>query len=116
MFLTAAFAQTATPAADPFGGTGLLIPMVGVLLIFYFMLLRPQQQREKERREQMSKVRRGDTVVLGNGFVGRVVRVPDNSDEIEVELADNLKVRVVKGSLSDVRSKNEPVKDTPAKT
>lgn len=116
MILTAAFAQTASPAADPFGGTGLLIPMVAVLAIFYFMLLRPQQQREKERREQMSKVRRGDTVVLGNGMVGRVARVPDNSDEVEVELSETLKVRVVKSSLLDIRSKNEPVKDTPAKS
>lgn len=116
MILTTAFAQTASPAADPFGGTGLLIPMLGVLAIFYFMLLRPQQQRDKERREQMSKVRRGDTVVLGNGIVGRVVRVPDNSDEIEVEISETLKVRVIKSSLMDVRSKNEPVKDTAAKS
>lgn len=116
MILTAAFAQTASPAADPFGGTGLLIPMLAVLAIFYFMLLRPQQQRDKERREQMTKVRRGDTVVLGNGMVGRVVRVPDNSDEIEVELADTLKVRVIKSSLMDVRAKNEPVKDSAAKS
>lgn len=115
MFLTAAFAQTASPASDPFGGTGLLIPMVGVLLIFYFMLLRPQQQREKERRELMSKVRRGDTVVLNNGMVGKVARVSDSSDEVEVELSDTFKVRVIKSALMDVRGKNEPVKDPSAK-
>ena len=112
MFLTSAFAQTASsPAADPFGGAGLLVPMLGVLAIFYFMLLRPQQQRDKERRELMSRVRRGDTVVLNNGMVGKVSRVPDNSDEIEIELSDTLKVRVIKSALMDVRSKNEPVKD-----
>lgn len=116
-FVTAAYAQTAAaPAADPFGGGGLLIPMIGVLAIFYFMLIRPQQQREKERREMMGKVRRGDTVVLNNGMIGKVNRVPDNSDEIEVELSDTLKVRVIKSALLDVRSKNEPVKDVAAKS
>lgn len=113
MFLTSAYAQTAaSPAVDAFGGSGLLIPMIGVLAIFYFMLIRPQQQRDKERRELMGRVRRGDTVVLNNGMVGKVARVPDNSDEIEVELSDTFKVRVIKSALMDVRSKNEPVKDT----
>ncbi len=118
MFLTSAIAQTASgpaAAADPFGAGGLLIPMIGVLAIFYFMLIRPQQQRDKERREMMGKVRRGDTVVLNNGMIGKVNRVPDNSDEVEVELSDTLKVRVIKSALMDVRSKNEPVKDGPAK-
>lgn len=90
---------------------GLLVPMLLMLVIFYFFLIRPQSQRAKEHRERMSAVRRGDTVITSGGMVGKVTKVSDTSDEIEVELADNLKVRIIKSTLMDVRSKGEPVKD-----
>ena len=109
MFSTPSLAQTAGPAMDPFGG--LLIPMLLMLLIFYFLLIRPQSQRAKQHRDRMNAVRRGDTVITSGGMVGRVLKVSDTSDEIEVELADNLKVRVIKSTLMDVRAKGEPVKD-----
>ncbi len=109
MFVTPAFAQTAAPAMDPMGG--LLVPMLLMLLIFYFFLIRPQSQRAKQHRERMNAVRRGDTVITSGGMVGRVTKVTDGSEDIEVELADNLKVRIVKSTLIDVRSKGEPVKD-----
>lgn len=86
--------------------------MLAVVGIFYFLVIRPQQQQVKQRREMVDRVRRGDTVVTSGGFVGRVIRVADNSDEIEVELSDALKVRVIKSTLIDVRSKGEPVKET----
>lgn len=111
MFTTSAFAQTAAAANpfDPLGG--LLIPMLAMLAIFYFLLIRPQSQRTKQLRERLNAVRRGDTVVTSGGMVGKVTKASDTSDEIEVELADNLKVRVVKGTLLEVRTKGEPVKD-----
>jgi preprotein translocase subunit YajC len=108
MFTTPAFAQTASPL-DPLGG--LLIPMLLMLGIFYFLLIRPQSQRAKSLRERANAVRRGDTVVTSGGMVGKVTKAVDGSDEVEVELADNLKVRIVKSTLMDVRSKGEPVKD-----
>jgi preprotein translocase subunit YajC len=110
MFVSPAFAQSASPAMDPF--SGLLIPMLLMLGIFYFFLIRPQSQRAKEHKARMDAVRRGDTVVTSGGMVGRVLKVSDTSDEVEVELADNLKIRVIKSTLMDVRSKGEPVKDT----
>lgn len=85
--------------------------MLVVLGIFYFFLMRPQQQRQKEHRARMNAIQRGDTVVTSGGMVGRVTKVSNTSDDVEVELADNLKVRVVKSTLIDVRSKGEPVKD-----
>lgn len=115
MFISPAYAQTGNPAAD----TSFLVMMLAVMAIFYFFLVRPQQQRANQHREMVSKVRRGDTVVTSGGFIGRVSRVPDNSDEVEVELSDTLKVRVLKTTLMDVRSKGEPVKDAaspPAKS
>lgn len=111
MFVSPAFAQSApsAPIADPFGG--LLIPMMLMLVIFYFFLIRPQQKRQEDYKNRVNAVRRGDTVVTSGGMVGRVTKVSDTSDEIEVELADNLKIRVIKSTLMDVRSKGEPVKD-----
>jgi preprotein translocase subunit YajC len=111
MFTTPAFAQAAAApsAMDPLGG--LLIPMLLMLAIFYFLLIRPQSQRAKELRARVNAVRRGDTVVTSGGMVGRVTKAADNSDEIEVELADNLKVRIIKSTLLEVRAKGEPVKD-----
>ncbi len=94
---------------EPFGG--LLIPMILMLGIFYFFLIRPQSQRAKELRARVNAVRRGDTVITSGGMVGKVLKVSESSDEIEVELAENLRVRVVKGTLLEVRSKGEPVKD-----
>lgn len=86
--------------------------MLAVLAIFYFMVIRPQQQKQKEFGDMVAKIRRGDTVVTSGGFVGRVSKVTEGSDEIEIELSDQLKVRVMKSSLLSVRSKNEPVKET----
>lgn len=111
MFITPAFAQ-AQPPVQPDMLSGLLIPMILMVGIFYFFLIRPQSQRAKEHRARMNSVRRGDTVVTSGGIVGRVTKVSDTSDEVEVELADNLKVRVIKSTLMDVRSKGEPVKES----
>lgn len=108
MFTTPAFAQSANPM-DSFGG--LLVPMLMMLVIFYFFLIRPQSKRAKEHRDRMNAVRRGDTVITSGGMIGRVTKATDTSDEIEVELADNLKIRILKSTLMDVRSKGEPVKD-----
>lgn len=91
--------------------SGFLIPMLLMFVIFYFLLIRPQQQRAKEHREMVAHVRRGDTVVTSGGMIGRVTKAAENSDEIEVQLADSLKVRILRSTLMDIRSKNEPVKD-----
>lgn len=109
MFVTPAFAQAPVTPADPF--SSLMIPMLLMLVIFYFLLVRPQSKRAKEHRDRMNAVRRGDTVITSGGMVGRVTKVTDTSDEIEIELADNLKIRVIKSTLMDVRSKGEPVKE-----
>lgn len=109
-FITPAFAQAGAPAGSD-AITSLIIPMALMIAIFYFLIIRPQQARAKSHREMMEKVRRGDTVVTSGGFVGRVTKVTDASDEVEVELSDTMRVRVLKSTLMDVRSKGEPVKE-----
>ena len=114
MFISEAFAQTpsGSPLTDPMNS--LLFYMLIMVVIFYFLVIRPQSTRAKQHREMIDKVRRGDTVITSGGFIGRVSKATDNSDEIEVELSDAMKVRVLKSTLIDVRAKGEPVKDTSA--
>ena len=88
-----------------------LVPILLMFVIFYFLLLRPQQQRAKAHREMVTNIRRGDTVVTSGGIVGKVTKVRDEQ-EIEVEIADNTRVRVVKGTVAEVRTRGEPVKES----
>jgi len=81
-----------------------MAPLLLLLGIFYFLLIRPQQQKVKRHQEMVNAVRRGDTVVTAGGLVGKVTKVKDDN-EILVEIADNVQVRVVKSTLSDVRAK-----------
>jgi preprotein translocase subunit YajC len=82
-----------------------IAPFVAMFAIFYFLMIRPQQQRTKQLREAIDNARRGDTVVTSGGIIGRVARVKDDG-EIMVEIADNVQVRVIKGMISEVRSKS----------
>jgi len=78
--------------------------------IFYFLVWRPQQQQAKRLREAINAVRRGDTVVMSSGIIGRVAKVPQKDDpEISVEIADNVQVRVLRSALGEVRAKSQPV-------
>ncbi|MDP1628124.1 preprotein translocase subunit YajC [Parvibaculum sp.] len=84
-----------------------LFPFIALFAIMYFLVLRPQQRRVKMHREMVTNVRRGDVVVTAGGLVGKITKVDDA--EVMVEIADNVRVRVVKSTLTDVRSKSEPV-------
>lgn len=87
-----------------------LVPMVGIIAIFYFIVLRPQQQQQKKLREAVDSVRRGDTVVLSSGIIGKVAKVPQKEDpELVVEIADNVTVKVLRSAIGEVRAKNQPV-------
>lgn len=108
MFISPAWAQGAPGGSDFMVQ---LLPIILMFVIFYFLLLRPQQQRMKAHREMVANIRRGDTVVTSGGIIGKVTKVKDDG-EIEVEIAENTRVRVVKGTVSEVRVKGEPVKET----
>ena len=108
MFVTPAFAQ-----ASPLGGDSMLmqlLPFVLIFVIMYFLILRPQQKRAKEHQELVKNLRRGDTVITSGGLVGKVTKVVDD-DQIEVEIADGVRVRQMRSMVSGVRAKGEPVKD-----
>ena len=113
MLISPAYAQSATDFfSSPIGG---LLPFVFIFVIMYFLILRPQQRRVKQHSEMVKNVRKGDTVITSGGLVGRVTKVVDD-DQIEVEVADGVRVRQMRSMVSDVRAKGEPVKDDEAKS
>jgi preprotein translocase subunit YajC len=89
------------------------LPLVLIFVILYFFILRPQQKRAKEHQEMVKNVRRGDTLITSGGLVGKVTKVVDD-DQVEMEIADGVRVRQVKSMVTDVRAKGEPVKDEKA--
>jgi preprotein translocase subunit YajC len=108
MLVTPAYAQ-----ASPLGGDSILmqlLPFVLIFVIMYFLILRPQQKRAKEHQELIKNLRRGDTVITSGGLVGKVIKVVDD-EQIEVEIADGVRVRQVRSMVSGVRAKGEPVKE-----
>ena len=92
---------------------GGLLPFVLIFVIMYFLILRPQQKRAKQHQEMVKNLRRGDNVITSGGLVGKVTKVVDD-DQIEVEIADGVRVRQMRSMVTDVRAKGEPVKDDSA--
>jgi len=110
MFATPAFAQTAGGAGAAGGIIG-IIPFILMFVIFYFLLIRPQQKRAKEHREMVEKLRKGDQVISAGGIKGKVTRVLDE-DEAEIEIAEGVRVKIVKSTVAAVVSKTEPAKES----
>jgi preprotein translocase subunit YajC len=112
-FITPAFAQAAGGAG---GSTDIILQMAPfgiILVIMYFLIIRPQQKRAKEQADMIANIRRGDTVITAGGIIGKVTKVTDAA-EVEIEIAPNVRVRVARPMIAEVRSKGEPVKDTAA--
>jgi len=122
MLISPAYAQD---IAGMFGGATQFLPLVLIFVVFYFLLIRPQQQKQKETRQMIAALKRGDRVVTGGGIVGTVHRVPMTADkdgrqvassEIEVEIAPNIRVTVLRDTISNVvrpaaANDARPVKD-----
>ncbi len=107
MLISAAFAQTSGGGFG--GGMGAFLPLILIFVVFYFLLIRPQQKKAKSHRDMVSNVRRGDSVVTGGGVIGKVTKVMD--ERLQVEIADGVKVQVARGTIADVFTKGQPVKD-----
>lgn len=114
MFSTSAYAQSLFGGAGGEGNVLIsLLPFVLIFAIMYFLILRPQQKRAKTHQEMVKNVRRGDTVITNGGLVGKVTKVVDD-DQIEIEIADGVKIRQMRQMVADVRAKGEPVKEESA--
>ncbi|MFM2045804.1 MAG: putative preprotein translocase subunit YajC [Pseudomonadota bacterium] len=109
MFISTAYAQAATPAADPMGGLISFLPIILIFVVFYFLLIRPQQKKMKEHKAMLDALRRGDRIVTGGGIVGTVTKV-GTDDELQVEIAEGVRVKVLRGTIQAVLAKTEPAK------
>ena len=99
MFISPAYAQD---AAGAMGAVTQFLPLILIFAVFYFMLIRPQQQRAKQMKAMLAALRRGDKVVTAGGILATVQRVKDGSDEIEVEIAPNVRVTVLRDTITSV--------------
>ncbi|MFL1461864.1 preprotein translocase subunit YajC [Roseococcus sp. DSY-14] len=100
MFISPAFAQDATAGA---GAVFMqLMPLLLIFVVFYFLLIRPQQKKMKEHKAMLGSLKRGDKVVTAGGIVGEVKKVTEGSDVLEVEIAPNVRVEVVRGTIGSV--------------
>jgi preprotein translocase subunit YajC len=112
MFATPAYAQAAGAGGDASFLGSPIIMMVLIFVIFYFLLIRPQQKRAKEHAAMIKALRRGDQIVTAGGLVAKVTKVgADDDNEIEAEIAQGVKVKLIRSTISVVKSKTEPAND-----
>jgi preprotein translocase subunit YajC len=109
MFVTPAFAQSAGASGGPTDILMSVVPFVFILVIMWVMIIRPQRQRQKAHDEMIKNIRRGDVIVTAGGLIAKVTKVL-NETEAEIEIAEGVKVRVSRPTITEVRAKGEPVK------
>jgi preprotein translocase subunit YajC len=107
LFATPAYAQTVAPGGAFESAMTSIFPLLLLLVPFYFLILRPQSQRAKQHKAMVEALKRGDNVITSSGFVGKIAKVEEN--EVLIELGDNVKVRMLKAYVTEVRSKPVPV-------
>lgn len=111
MFISPAYAQATGGAQDTL--TTFVLPMALIFVVFYFFMIRPQQQKQKDMKKMLEALRRGDRVVTAGGLIGTIAKV--DNDECQVEIADGIRVRVVRNTITTVLTKPEPVAARKAK-
>ena len=109
MFVSPAFAQATGAAPQGMAAFGQFLPLILIFVIMYFLLIRPQQKKAKEHKSMLEALRRGDNVITQGGIIGKVTHIREDG-EVEVEIAQGVKVRVVKATIVQVLSKTEPAK------
>jgi len=112
MFVTPAYAQATGGGPAGFDLFSLL-PLILIFVVFWFLLIRPQQKKMKQHREMIAAIRRGDRILTSGGIFGTVTKVLGES-ELQVEIADGVRVRIARGTVSEVLAKTEPAKRSAA--
>ncbi|MDR3435692.1 preprotein translocase subunit YajC [Telmatospirillum sp.] len=114
MFISEAYAQAAGASAGGIDALQQFLPLILIFVVFYFLLLRPQQKKMKAHREMVAQVRRGDRVLTQGGIIGQINKVISDT-EVSVEIAEGVRVRVLRASITEVLAKTEPVSGAAAK-
>jgi preprotein translocase subunit YajC len=107
MFISPAYAQAA--AGDQTQSLTAFVPLILIFVIFYFLMIRPQQKKMKDHRAVLDAIRRGDRIVTNGGLVGLVIKVNADERQVDVEIAEGVRVKVMRDMISSVLSKTEPV-------
>jgi preprotein translocase subunit YajC len=112
MWISQAFAQdaAATEGFAGLGGIGGLLPLVLIFVVFWFLLIRPQQKKMKQHRAMVSALKRGDKVVTSGGIYGEIVKVQSDT-EVQVEIAEGVRVRMQRGAIAEVVTRSQPAND-----
>lgn len=113
MWITPAYAQAASPTGNLFSLESPIWMMAIIFVIMYVLMIRPQQKKVKQHQEMVKNLRRGDSVVTSGGTLGKVTKVVDD-DQIEIEIAQGVRVRQMRSMVTEVRAKGEPVADDAA--
>ena len=113
LFISPAYAQAAGGAGG--GGFEMFLPFILIFVVFYFLMIRPQQKKMKAHRSMLDNLGRGDRIVTGGGIVGKVTRV-EGPNELLVEIAPNLRVRVLRSTVSELRQQTQPAANDDAKS
>ena len=115
LLITQAYADA--PAATNFGGFDIMsfLPLALIFAVFYFLILRPQQRKAKQHQEMLGGIRRGDKIVTSGGIIGTVSKLT-NDQEVQVEIAEEVRVRVMRSTITDVLSKTDPIANSDTDT
>jgi preprotein translocase subunit YajC len=108
MFVSEALAQTAGAAApsSPLGDIGFFVPLILVFVVMWFFMIRPQQKKQKEHQAMIRAAKRGDRIVTSGGIVGTITKAGDTDNEVEVEIAKDVKIRVMRHAITDIVNRN----------
>lgn len=106
MFITAAYADGPASGFDPMS----MLPFVGIFVVFYFLILRPQSKKAKAQQQMLAALRRGDRIVTSGGLIGVITKVVSDS-ELQIEISEGVKVRLMRPMVMSLLAKTEPVKD-----
>jgi len=113
MWITPAYAQAASPTSELFSPQSPIWMMAIIFVIMYVLMIRPQQKKVKQHQEMVKNLRRGDSVITSGGTLGKVTKLVDD-DQIEIEIANGVRVRQMRNMVTEVRAKGEPVADDAA--
>jgi preprotein translocase subunit YajC len=108
MFVSEALAQTteAAKASGPLGDIGFFVPLILVFIVMWFFMIRPQQKKQKNHQAMIRAAKRGDRIVTSGGIVGTITKAGDADNEVEVEIAKDVKIRVMRHAISDIVNRN----------
>jgi preprotein translocase subunit YajC len=117
MFVSEALAQTAGAAApsSPMGDIGFFVPLILVFIVMWFFMIRPQQKKQKAHQAMVRAAKRGDRIVTSGGIIGTISKANDADNDVEVEIAKDVKIRVLRTAIGDIMNRNPEAAKTVAK-